>query len=185
VNILFCDVDGCLNSVAFWERRAAANEPGKAPRAEWEANRAIDPRRYVDPDAVERLNTLLDRSGARVVVSSTWRLPSLGENRAMLHRMGLRRARTRVVGWTPKLERWNGSLYLGATRGQEIAAWLETYGAAHAVERYVILDDDDDMGELLPRLVQTDHAVGLTDADVERALVLLNGTTSGASRPDP
>lgn len=42
--------------------------------------------------------------------------------------------------------------------------------------RIVILDDDADMGVLLPFLVRTDYRVGLTDADAARAAELLEGT---------
>ena len=42
------------------------------------------------------------------------------------------------------------------------------------MEAFVILDDDDDMGKVLAHLVRTDYRVGLTGADVEAALAMLN-----------
>ena len=64
--------------------------------------------------------------------------------------------------------------WAGATgnRGGEIAEWLAEHPE---VEHFVILDDGDDMDHLLPWLVQTDHATGLLDAHVERAVAMLRG----------
>jgi hypothetical protein len=57
----------------------------------------------------------------------------------------------------------------GASRGDEIAAWL----AEHAVSGYVIIDDHADMGELRPHLVQTHPRHGLRPADALRAIEML------------
>jgi hypothetical protein len=118
--------------------------------------------RYGDLErpCVEVLNEIVTRGGADVVVSSTWRHgKTVAELQAMLDAEGFT---GRVLDTTP------GDLH-GATRGEEIAAWL----AKHAVDGCVILDDHADMGPLRTHLVQTHPAHGLQAADVPRAVAVL------------
>lgn len=117
----------------------------------------------LDPAKVRLLYTLLRDTNARVVVTSNWR-GSLTKVRRDLERAGLKNVRKWVVGVTPR----HCNL---ANRGEEIEAWLEV--AFGEVEGMCILDDDADMGRLLPWLVQTDYRVGLTQHDVTRAGSLL------------
>lgn len=116
--------------------------------------------RSMDPECVCRLDALCREAGAGVVITSTWRHIGLGRCRAMLREAGFH---GRVLGATPVL--W------AHPRGDEIAAWQLKHGPTD----YIILDDDRDMGDLLPRLVRTATPVGLQDADVSRALALLGG----------
>ncbi len=60
-----------------------------------------------------------------------------------------------------------------ATRGEEIAAYLKV----HFCDNYVILDDCDEMlRDQWPHLVLVNDEVGLTEADVEKAVGILNQT---------
>jgi hypothetical protein len=118
-----------------------------------------DPDRYgdLDPTCVELLNEIVVQSGAAVVVSSSLRYgKTVPELQAMLEVVGFR---GHIIGITPTGLR-------GCDRGDEIMAWLRD----HPVASCVILDDHRDMGPLLGRLVQTNPACGLRDADVARAL---------------
>lgn len=146
MKLIFLDFDGVLNSRANLYRG-------------------------LDPANVRQLNDLVQRSGAAVVISSTWRHKGLSDCQGELLAAGFV---GRIIGCTPDLDRREGGVWLGFDRGAEIAAWLADRGVG-LVESFVILDDAADMGELLPRLVQTDTNVGLQPADVERALALLNG----------
>jgi hypothetical protein len=112
----------------------------------------------VDPIAVGLLDRLVREAGAVVVVSSSWRGDSRVESR--LRDAGFD---DRIVDDTPIL--------FGRDHGDEIAAWLEENGAD--VESFVILDDDDDMGALVNRLVRCDRRVGLTEREIAVALALL------------
>jgi hypothetical protein len=121
--------------------------------------------RYGDtePECMKVLNDIVAAADADVVVSSTWRHgKSVVELQAMLDADGFT---GRVVGKTR-------SDISGATRGEEIAAWL----AAHPVEGYVIIDDHADMGPLRTHLVLTQPSRGLQPAHVTRALALLTRT---------
>ena len=70
MKIAFLDFDGVLNSLAFLRR-----DPGPLDR--------------LDPTALVLLNVLVQRSGADVVISSSWRLQrSLDELRRLLKQLG-------------------------------------------------------------------------------------------------
>jgi len=116
-------------------------------------------------DCVARLNRLTQESGARLVVSSVWRKQGLQALRLVFDQQGVV---ARISGLTPTLDR--------VPRGREIRAWLDEHPE---VESFVILDDDADMEDLRPWLVQTDPLLGLVDADVERALAVLSQSRGG------
>ena len=114
----------------------------------------------LEPACIKVLNDIVASSDADVVVSSTWRHgQTVLELQALLDAHGFA---GRVLDKTP-------SDLPGATRGDEIAAWL----ADHAVAGYVIIDDHADMGELRAQLVLTHPAHGLGPDDVARALAIL------------
>lgn len=109
------------------------------------------------PKACERVNRLARAIGASVVISSSWR----GDYR-LWRWLGERGLRCPIVGETP-----SG----GGCRGDEIRAWMTDNGIDD--DQVVILDDDADMGDLLPRLVRTDfHGGGLLDSHVNQAIAL-------------
>lgn len=160
MRVVFLDIDGVLNSEPWFER-------SEAERLGPHLDPALDPTwmAMLDPDAVARFERLVTTSGAKVVVSSSWRatvpLPALGRLLAVRGFTGeLIDATTTSYGLVPD----------GVTeRGHQIAHWL----AANPVTSYVILDDQADMAHLGARHVQTTWEEGLTDADVDRALALL------------
>jgi Swiss Army Knife RNA repair-like protein len=125
-----------------------------APIRQWD--------RYGDlePACIHVLNEIVATGGADVVVSSTWRHgKTVAELQAMLEARGFTGC---VIDKTPSDIR-------GATRGDEIAAWL----ADNPVDGFVIIDDHVDMGELRTHLVLTEPAHGLQPAHVARAIAML------------
>ena len=129
--------------------------------------------RYGDLESacMQVLNDIVASGGADVVVSSTWRHgKTVAELQEVLEAAGFV---GRVMDKTPSDIR-------GASRGDEIAAWL----AEHAVGGYVIIDDHADMGELRTHLVQTHPAHGLQPADVPRAVAVLMRTGPRTTRGD-
>lgn len=155
MKILFLDLDGVLNSHAFWKRRAKEN---------------ISLDNKLDPIAIERLNRLTDETGAKLVVSSTWRLPyvwnsQLGMLVRLLQGAGIK---GEVIGMTPDHQKQYG-------RGGEIQAWmLQARQNGIDIESFVILDDDSDMDHLESFLVKTTMADGLQDSHVEAAIQMLS-----------
>ena len=134
VQVIFLDIDGVLAPI-------------------------LDMNQYGDLDraCVDVLNEIVARSGAHVVVSSSWRFgKTVAELQGMLEECGFV---GRVVDKTPTEAG-------GFSRGEEIAAWL----VEHPVDGCVILDDHGDMGELSGRLIRTNGTAGLRPSDADRAL---------------
>ena len=121
----------------------------------------------LDPACVDVLNEIVARAGAEIVVSSTWRYgKTAAELQQLLAAAGFA---GRVVDITP-----TGAP--GATRGDEISAWL----AEHEVSGYAIIDDHVDVGVLRTHLVQTRPAHGLSSADAARVIATLMRPLSAA-----
>ena len=151
LKILFLDMDGVLNSKWWYDNRP--DEPNMGRRDELYT--------MIDPDAVDRLNLTMARTGCLLVLSSSWRgLDPISTINSALRLRGIAKP---LFGITPSI---------GNPRGKEIALWLEMAG--DTVESFVILDDDADMAHLLPKLVQTTWDTGLQDEHVERAVEMLN-----------
>lgn len=137
--VVFLDIDGVLNSHAYFITQQLGT--------------LMD---VLDPAAVLRLDALARRSGARVVISSSWRVKRpLDRLSAMLREHGFQ---GEVIGATP---------VLSLPRSLEIQAWLDA--APEPPDAFVILDDGE-MDHLADRLVQTTFEEGLTDEHVEEAL---------------
>jgi HAD domain in Swiss Army Knife RNA repair proteins len=116
-------------------------------------------------EQVERLDRLARECNAVLVVSSWWRWIGVESLRRDLASAGFH---GRMIGRTP----WLGDDYWDAReRGIEVSAVLAYLG--DRVESFVILDDHDRMGNLLPNLVQTVASEGLTENDVARAKAIL------------
>lgn len=117
MKVIFLDITGVLCSM----RSAAAHGGYPAPGnpASWDR---------FDETAIALLRAAVTHTGARVVLASTWRdIVNLG---ALEYRLGIK-----IHDVT------RSSTADGDTRGARVVDWL----AAHPeVERYAILDDDDD-----------------------------------------
>ena len=166
MRVVFLDIDGVLNHCDTRSTTLVTEaEPLPLPIA---------------PECMMRLNQLVEKTDAKIVISSTWRLyaPWQDLGRA-LSRQGLI---ADVIGGTPDLvndpvwksnwQRCKGSpfAYDELKRGWEIQEWL----AAHPeVTAFIIVDDCSDMGTLMPWLVLTHPSSGLDDPDVIRAVWLL------------
>lgn len=117
------------------------------------------------PDCIAQLNRVTGMTGADIVVSSSWR-DEKNPNEVVEH---LRKwgATARVIGQTPRLDRKEENIWVSVSRGTEIQAWLR---ANPKIERFVILDDDRDLGTLMAYLVQTVFLEGLTPAKADDAI---------------
>lgn len=151
MKIIFLDFDGVLN----------AHKNIRAPT--WAASR--HPFIWIDKELVAKVAQIVEATQAKICISSTWRMewgaegckdilnyeyPGLGDN---------------VIGETE---------VLSTLRGIEINKWLSD---KPDVTRYVILDDNGDMlADQLSFFVQTNSYAGITDADVQKAIGILNET---------
>lgn len=123
-----------------------------------------------DPACVERLNRMLEETGAWVVVSSSWRMKYVNRNdhegiRKMLGDLG-------VQCWTLPDATMTPALRGDRERGDEIQAWLDEHPR---VGQFVILDDDSDMKHLHTRLVRTTFAKGFEEHHIAEAKFILSG----------
>lgn len=146
MKLIFLDVDGVLNN-----RRSMAANPGTIHN--------------VHRPCVALLNEICEKTGAYCVLSSTWRHSwPVAAFQMFLEDHGFT---GRVIDRTCHLP--------GQDRGVEISAYLaECTKREYPVESWVILDDDSDMGPLLPYLVRTITRVGLEFGHVEAAVKVLN-----------
>lgn len=123
---------------------------------------------HLDLTNVSNLNDLVARTGAKVVISSSWRI--LDSMERLVEVLRDHDFKGEVIGVTPRLHRTpDGEVRV---RGDEIQAWLDAQ--VEKPQSFVILDDDSDMTHLMEFLVQTDDDFGLTQGDVERAVKVLN-----------
>lgn len=146
--VIFLDIDGVLNHVHTQERHRGCIG--------------------INPVFVARLNEITDRTDAKLVISSTWRLDGWDEVTDALREAGVT---GEIIGMTPRLP--PRETFVSALRGDEIQAWLDDFGP---IDRFVILDDDSDMAHLVPFLVQTEWMMGLQPKHVEDVVARLNGT---------
>lgn len=151
MKILFLDVDGVLNSLLFFRTR---------PRSDYLSDDRLD------LQAIERLNRITDETGAKIVVSSTWRLPYVWNNQLAMLIVALQKTgiKGEIIGMTPDHQTQYG-------RGGEIQDWMNNCGLQ--IDSFVILDDDSDMDHLTNHLVQTKFVDGLQDNHVEAAIKIL------------
>lgn len=112
-----------------------------------------------DPICLHFLQDLLRRTDAHIVVSSSWREGrTLSQIQSIFQLNGIHH----VVGMTPVLE--------GKTRGHEIQQYIDN---VKRIERFVIIDDEEEMSELDAHVIRTDFRTGITEAVVEEAVAML------------
>lgn len=174
MRLLFLDFDGVLNSVKWLKTRpskeAFAEEMNISPE-QYDHDRLRWALRSIDPEAVGQLNELVGVSGARTVISSSWRtMYALSKLEWILHQRGFRH---HLLGATPCKWDMPENADRRLVRGDEIHAWLSLFDPQMVrLEDIVILDDDADMVPYMDRLVQTDVEVGFTAENAARALEL-------------
>lgn len=161
MKVIFFDVDGVLNSNKIadeWHLKTGKNGwGGFFPEEEKATNENVK----WGQDNVNNLKLITETSGAKLVVSSTWRKHfSTKKFKEMFA----------VYGWidAPVIDRTPGGYRI---RGMEINTWLNDN---KEVEDYVIIDDYDDfMVAQRPFFVHTDPEVGLSEEDVKKAIKIL------------
>lgn len=163
MKIIFLDIDGVLNSWDYWHRVPKEERANDGTAGEF------------DDEAIERLNRIIEETGAVVCISSTWRIlfPSTYIEQ-LLRKRGFRGI---VIGATPSLGEYEKDEkgHVLIHRGFEIQNWLDALG--DKVKSYVILDDDSDMmpGQM-KNYVRCYTAHGLRESQVRQAINVLNKT---------
>ena len=154
MKVIFLDIDGVLN-VYGSPYCGTRDEFGDCFHKHFEDN----------------LRWIIEQTGAKIVISSTWRMSGLSVMQTMWQ---MRDLAGEVLDVTP---------VMNTIRGEEIAEWLRE----NNVDSYCIIDDDGDMlPEQKNNFVQTannkDHedcvdvGYGLTRKCAKRAVEILNKT---------
>ncbi len=143
MKVIFLDIDGVLNCTK-------TKNPRKFPYV-------------VDPKLLARLNRLIDRTGAKVVLSSSWRLDPIGI-------MAAKHWGVPFIDTCPDLPK--------RPRSEEILRWI---AARPTASRFVVIDDEDDELDDLP-LFQPSSTTGLTPEIAKGVVKYLNGETDQTMR---
>ncbi|MGY4759102.1 HAD domain-containing protein [Paenibacillus caseinilyticus] len=140
--MIFLDIDGVLVTSRHWVQSA------KYFGHEF------------DPVCSAYLKEIVARTGAAIVVTSSWR-----EGRTLEQIQSIFEINdiTGVAGMTPVME--------GQIRGREIETYLRSAGhSGMGIEAYIILDDEEEMGSLRSHLIETEFPTGITEEIMDEAV---------------
>ena len=153
MKIIFLDIDGVLNSRRYDRLRSATDG-------------------NIDVSRLPLLKSIIDSTGAKIVLSSTWRAhwtpepllcdPIGQELNRLFADYGIA-----IYDKTPAIS--------ASDRAMEIRSWLQA--SPMPIESFVILDDIwGGWGDLSPRLVRTSPMIGrgLEEKQVQEAIWLLS-----------
>lgn len=130
----------------------------------------------LDADCVERLMEIVSRTGAKIVVSSTWRLHphSMGALHAMARRARKRRL---IYDKTGVCDIKRAGFHVPA-RGIEISQWIEQHESVRGpLESYVVIDDGHVEGHPMVLVKNGFDCGGLRDHHVQEAINILGEKT--------
>lgn len=136
MKVIFLDVDGVLNSEHIFRKEHRRYKRTNEVR--------ID--KDIEKRFVRNLKWLVKKTGAKIVLSSSWRGAVKANKDHHLHRY-LEECGLEIYDYTP---------HIGLDRGIDIQEWLNHH---LDVTNIVILDDEDDMCHLKEYLVQTKFRV--------------------------
>jgi len=177
MKIIFLDIDGVLNCEDWYKKRYEETDKDLV--------HSQYPFYEFDKGLVLNLNKIIKETGAKVVVSSTWRLGrTIEELQEILDRVGFEGEVIDKTGHMGGVEGYT------IPRGCEIDFWLDKkkfqrinwsrekqseYLEKSEVKNYVILDDDSDMlyGQR-EHFIQTSWKTGLDEEATQRAIKTLN-----------
>lgn len=163
---LFLDIDGVLNHDVWFNSPSYKNN-----QANWQVS-------MFDPTCVERVNRILQETGAKLVVSSSWRdmkdLPEIFAGVGLPTEFDITPyAEVIYPDAFPITDFFSDETDVRYWRGSEIKWYLDHN--ANEDYTYCILDDDCDMlDEQLEYFVSTSNPKGLTDKLTDKAIEILN-----------
>lgn len=166
MKIIFLDIDGVLNGMSTLHANIHLREKQRDD---------------IDITCLGMLAEIVNATGARIVISSSWRVGgSDGQSRAYWS------GYFRGLGWAVDPITIFGETPRGKSRGAEIMTWLKEYRHQFCdwkFENYIILDDETfdfyEKGFKEENIVYTDVCEGLTYRKAQEAIKKL-----GAIDPD-
>lgn len=163
-NIIFLDIDGVLNT-EWWHLNKGKNT---------HQDQYGD---TFDPKAVANLALIIEKTGAEIVISSSWKFSGLESMQAMWRE---RKLPGKVIDITPNtvsdeilLKADPEELDKMPLKGYDIEEWLSKNG--EQVKNYIILDDENNF---LPyqwsNLIRTNPEYGISKEDAEITIKYFN-----------
>lgn len=145
--VIFLDFDGVLNTSAYMMQSRERSEG-------------------INPVSVRIIDAMLNLTGAKLVVSSSWRIGrTIEELNEILQNKGMTN------------EVWDVTPQLSGCRGNEIKRWIDVNRPSDLVfNEYLIIDDDSDMLlEHQNHFIHTAFDCGITPNIAYRAVYKLKG----------
>ncbi len=117
----------------------------------------------LDPTACEHLKRIIEKTGCKLVLTSTWRL----------YPKYVRLLLDQLAPYGITKADFLGKTDLLNTRAEEILDFYKRHGK---IERFVILDDKKIRSKRIPAdcLIQTNGRTGITEAIAEKCIALLS-----------
>jgi len=166
--IIFLDIDGVLNPSAYYVMLHRMWKASKGEIKAWDKFGFL-----FFPQNCEALKRIIDRTGAKIVICSTWRWAGI------MHLKEMWKARNlagEIIDITPTEDKLWASGYVKTgqevCRGKEIQYWIDEN---KFTGNYVIIDDTKDMLNKQQKYFVTPNALyGLTQKDSDKAIRILN-----------
>lgn len=179
MKIIFLDIDGVLNCEEAYEKRLS--------HGYCDYKQIIEPtgtkKNYQSfyPPSKEWLNKLIKETGAKIVISSTWRVSGI---KWLQDVWRMEEMEGEIIDITPKLHLHTG---YSVVRGQEIRDWLRDKGLwgldnteKSEIKNYIIIDDDTDMlydqrNNFVHVEPSPENKKGFTEKHYKQGKLILNG----------
>lgn len=166
--IIFLDIDGVLNPSAYYMMLRNMWKASKGEIKAWDKygflffNQNCDALKYI-----------IDKTGAKIVICSTWRWAGI------MHLKDMWKARNlagQIIDITPTEDKLLASGYVKTgepvCRGKEIQYWIDEN---KFTGKYAIIDDTKDMlNKQQKNFVSPNPLYGLTMKDAEKVISILN-----------
>ena len=167
MKVIFLDIDGVLNNYNSWRKRKEYYDTYKIIISS------------IDEECVRRLSEIVRITGAKIVLSSSWRGDwANGVNNLKLEESKqlqklFDKYNIEIVGITPCLPKSNNpNERYTSWRENEIKYYLETH---LEIDNYCVIDDEDfDLKSLQENLIKINSEYGIEDKHVEKAIQILN-----------
>lgn len=150
--IVFLDIDGVVETI-YWEK---AEDGSYSYNVHKYGHEELN-----NKQAIGWLNELFNKVPYDIVITSTWRYKISKDD---FQELFIR------SGFNPEIKILDTTPILYQQRGLEIKQWINDHNFKG---KFIIIDDDSDMCELLPFLVRTDCQLGFTIYDYQKALSML------------
>lgn len=127
----------------------------------------------VEDRPLRLLKEIVDKTSAKIVVSSSWRMGCCRSGRESIFGNRLyNKLKERLKDYSIDIYDITPSLNSGSQRGDEIRKWL----SKNPTDNFIILDDDSDMCEYIDteHFIHTTYKHGLTEELKNKAISVLN-----------